>query len=117
MGERIVGWRIAPILESSSFSPRSARRSRGLQDTPSDLSRKRGNTGFYFTMHGEDFRRNAFLGGADAGGGFHSDFFELESAFVEQFLARGFLCGVNLRAGLFQRVLVLLDLFYCGKLG
>ena len=37
-----------------------------MQDTPSDLSRKRGNTGFYFTMHGEDFRRNAFLGGADA---------------------------------------------------
>ena len=87
-----------------------------MQNTPCDFSGKLSHRCLHFAPRGPQLLGHPFLGLCDFPGSFGSRVLQLRRPLVEQFLSRRFLLRVYFAAGLFQRFLILLDLFRRGRL-
>src|SRR5207248_11202906 len=102
---------------SSSLSRGCARTGWCLQDAARNFSGKLRGYGFDVSESCSKFRGHTRFRCGHFGRSPRARFLNLRSAFVEQFLARGFLLRVNLPASLPQGLLILLYLLSCTSLG
>src|SRR6266850_3386911 len=105
-----------PCRASSSFSRRAARSRRRLQHSARDLHCQLPHRRLEFPQRFCQFLCHPLFRACDFRHRLDSRFFQQRRALVQHLLSRRFLFRVDLCARLFQRVLILLELFRCSRL-